>query len=69
MLKMRLGAVPLIEVKTFDSPNEEVNYCADEFLKFIQGGLQPEATARVLIFSRMTNAAAGSLQQPRLFLI
>jgi superfamily I DNA and RNA helicase len=33
---------PLIEIKRFDSVTGEVEYCADQFLKFIAGGLQPE---------------------------
>jgi superfamily I DNA and RNA helicase len=43
---------PLVEVKRFDSPRDEVNYCADEFRRFIDGGLQPEDLMAIAIDDR-----------------
>jgi superfamily I DNA and RNA helicase len=44
--------VPLVEVKQFANAREEVNYCADEFQRFLDGGLQPEDLMAIAIDDR-----------------
>jgi superfamily I DNA and RNA helicase len=43
----------LVEVKGFDDYRDEVAYCADEFLRFIDAGLQPEDLMAIAIDDRV----------------
>ena len=44
--------VALVEVKIFNNVTEEINYCADEFQRFINNGLQPEDIMAIAIDDR-----------------
>ena len=44
--------VPLIMTKGFSSIDEEISFCTDEFVKFIDGGLQPEDIMAIAIDDR-----------------
>jgi superfamily I DNA and RNA helicase len=52
---------PLIEVKSLKSLDEEVEYCAAEFEKFLQGGLQPEDLMAIAIDDRSARTYVAAL--------
>jgi superfamily I DNA and RNA helicase len=52
---------PLIQVRGFDSIQEEVNFCADEFARFLAGGLQPEDLMAIAIDGRAAKACLSAL--------
>jgi superfamily I DNA and RNA helicase len=41
-----------LKLKEFADVRQEVNYCADEFVRFIEGGLQPEDLMAIAIDDR-----------------
>ena len=41
-----------MKLKEFADVRQEVNYCADEFVRFIEGGLQPEDLMAIAIDDR-----------------
>jgi superfamily I DNA and RNA helicase len=53
----------LIEVKAFNSILDEVNYCADEFRRFIDGGLQPEELMAISIDDRAAKTYLAELAE------
>ena len=53
----------LIEVRAFNSISDEVNYCADEFRRFIDGGLQPEELMAISIDDRAAKTYFASLAE------
>lgn len=55
--------VPLVEVKEFNGVHEEVNYCADQFQKFIEGGLQPEDLMAIAIDDRAAKSYLSLLAE------
>jgi superfamily I DNA and RNA helicase len=54
---------PLIEAKKFESWNEEVEYCADQFLAFVQAGLQPEDLMAIAVDDRLAQQYLSQLAQ------
>jgi superfamily I DNA and RNA helicase len=52
---------PLIQVRGFDSIQEEVNFCAEEFTRFLAGGLQPEDLMAIAIDDRAAKAYLSAL--------
>ena len=55
--------IPLVEVKEFRTARDEVNYCADEFRRFIDGGLQPEDLMAIAIDDRAAKAYLSLLAE------
>lgn len=55
--------VPLVEVQEFNNVHAEVNYCADEFQRFIQGGLQPEDLMAIAIDDRVAKSYLSLLAE------
>jgi superfamily I DNA and RNA helicase len=55
--------VPLVDVRRFASPLEEVEYCADEFAKFVVGGLQPEELMAVVVDDRVARSYIALLAE------
>jgi len=55
--------IPLIEVRSFASMDEEVTFCADEFAKFIAGGLQPEDLMAIAIDDRVAQSYLARLAE------
>jgi superfamily I DNA and RNA helicase len=56
-------SVPLVEVRSFSNVNEEVSYCADEFLKFLRGGLLPEDMMAIAIDDRAAKLYLSKLAE------
>jgi superfamily I DNA and RNA helicase len=52
---------PLIEVQSLRTHFDEVEYCAAEFDKFIQGGLQPEDLMAIAIDDRSARTYISAL--------
>lgn len=53
--------VPLIKVRSFARVEEEVRFCADEFVAFIAGGLQPEDLMAIVIDDRVAQSYLSKL--------
>lgn len=53
----------LIEVRSFEEVDQEVEYCAKEFEKFIAGGLQPEDLMAIAIDDRAAQHYLSNLAQ------
>jgi superfamily I DNA and RNA helicase len=53
----------LIEVRAFNYISDEVNYCADEFRRFIDGGLQPEELMAIAIDDRAAKSYLSGLAE------
>jgi superfamily I DNA and RNA helicase len=56
-------AVPLVDVRAFNSVREEVTFCADEFRRFITGGLQPEDLMAIAIDDRAARMYLSKLAE------
>jgi len=57
------AAVPLVEANQFDSVRAEVEYCANEFQRFVNGGLQPEDLMAVAIDDRAAQTYLSLLSE------
>ena len=57
------NGIPLVEVKSFIGVAEEVTYCADEFSKFLSGGLLPEDLMAIAIDDRAAKAYLSALAE------
>jgi superfamily I DNA and RNA helicase len=57
------ASIPLVEVKSFSHVDEEVSYCADEFAKFISGGLLPEDMMAIAIDDRAAKLYLSKLAE------
>jgi superfamily I DNA and RNA helicase len=55
--------IPLVEVRDFTNARDEVNYCAEEFYRFIKGGLQPEDLMAIAIDDRAAKAYLSLLAE------
>jgi superfamily I DNA and RNA helicase len=55
--------IPLVEVKSFNDVTAEVNYCADEFKRFVDGGLQPEELMAIAIDDRAAKVYLSALAE------
>jgi superfamily I DNA and RNA helicase len=55
--------ISLVEVKEFKNVHEEVEYCADEFQRFINGGLQPEDLMAIAIDDRAAKSYLSLLSE------
>jgi superfamily I DNA and RNA helicase len=54
---------PLVEVREFANIVDEVNFCADEFVRFIKGGLQPEDLMAIAIDDRAAQNYLSTLSE------
>ena len=52
---------PMIEVKEFDNVFEEIDYCADQFRQFVDGGLQPDELMAISIDDRASKSYMSAL--------
>lgn len=55
--------VPLVETRQFSSSDEEIEYCAAEFKRFIDGGLQPEDLMAIAIDDRASQMYLSRLSE------
>lgn len=57
------AGVPLVEVRSFTRAYDEIKYCADEFRRFVDGGLQPEDLMAIAIDDRAAQTYLSALAE------
>ncbi len=57
------AGISLVQIRSFQNIRDEVEYCADEFRRFIDGGLQPEDLMAIAIDDRASQRYLSALSE------
>ena len=55
--------IPLIEVRDFDNAVDEIQYCLEQFCRFLDGGLEPQDLMAIAIDDRASRHYLSKLSQ------